>query len=170
MVDHESFEMPGNIFVQRTNADTGDIEYSMFGRGYQRNAKELMANCRSRAQAAVERWRSGQSRLLPSPFGARVTSRLCYPVFYQLFCPTFNWFLHATSDCNRCGVCAQSCPTRNIRVSSRNVRFGTACTVCYRCINICPLKAIQLRWPARGLSNEAQYRFPGWVPPRHGGA
>jgi len=51
---------------------------------------------------------------------------------------------HATEKCNRCGTCGRICPTRNITMTSKGVRWDSSCIQCYACIHWCPQEAIEI--------------------------
>ncbi len=56
--------------------------------------------------------------------------------------------LHLNSDlCTRCDICGQSCPSRAITCSPYPV-FGGECIFCYKCLRICPEKAIEADFSA----------------------
>lgn len=65
--------------------------------------------------------------------------------------------LHATAACNRCGMCGQICPTRNITVAEGGVSFGGDCTQCYACIHWCPQAAVEIGGRIRG---KKRYHHP----------
>ena len=65
--------------------------------------------------------------------------------------------LHATTACNRCGICAKICPMRNITVDEKGVAFGSDCTQCYACIHWCPQEAIEIGGRTRG---KPRYHHP----------
>lgn len=46
--------------------------------------------------------------------------------------------------CIGCGICAKQCPVGNLQVSGGVARAKDNCVYCYRCVNICPRKAITL--------------------------
>ncbi|HNX59552.1 MAG TPA: EFR1 family ferrodoxin, partial [Spirochaetota bacterium] len=55
-----------------------------------------------------------------------------------------GYLFAADNNCNRCGVCVKSCPTKNIRfpkLFSAKPFWGINCENCNRCINVCPRKA-----------------------------
>ena len=76
--------------------------------------------------------------------------------------PLFNAFLvkdtpfRASDACTACGLCARSCPCRDIVITDRRPRWGhTACTGCLRCFHQCPRRAIDWGTHTRGKSQKA---------------
>ncbi len=65
--------------------------------------------------------------------------------------------IHATGTCNRCGICARICPTRNISVTGRGVAWGDDCTQCYACIHWCPQEAVEI---GGRTSGKERYHHP----------
>ena len=47
-------------------------------------------------------------------------------------------------QCIGCGKCEALCPTHNLLMKDGKAVSGSHCTMCYRCINNCPKKAITL--------------------------
>lgn len=45
-------------------------------------------------------------------------------------------------DCNGCGICVKICPMNNLELVNKEVKQKDNCTLCYRCVNACPQKAI----------------------------
>ena len=43
----------------------------------------------------------------------------------------------------KCGLCAKACPVKNILMENGPKPQG-ACVFCYRCVNLCPKKAVTL--------------------------
>lgn len=63
--------------------------------------------------------------------------------------------LKINDACQGCGLCVQSCSMHNLTLNDGKVVQGGKCTMCYRCLNQCPQKAITLL----GKSVYKQYRF-----------
>ena len=47
-------------------------------------------------------------------------------------------------QCNKCGVCANVCPAKNITVND-NIMFGNQCEVCLGCLHHCPQNALRMK-------------------------
>lgn len=60
-------------------------------------------------------------------------------------------------ECSGCGLCVKRCPMHNLIMEDGKVKALGNCTECYRCINLCPEKAIRIyikkkvQWQYRGL-------------------
>ncbi len=52
--------------------------------------------------------------------------------------------LKISDACVGCGLCSKECPMHNIRMEDKKAVPGKQCTMCYRCISLCPQKAITL--------------------------
>jgi ferredoxin len=52
--------------------------------------------------------------------------------------------LKISDICIGCGLCSQKCPMGNIRIEENKAIAGEKCTMCYRCISLCPKQAITL--------------------------
>ena len=48
------------------------------------------------------------------------------------------------SQCNKCGICAKVCPSKNITVTDK-VHFADLCEYCLACPHLCPQNAIHLK-------------------------
>jgi len=63
-----------------------------------------------------------------------------------VFMPAFERMTRGSvrinSDCTRCGVCVDICPTDNLSFESGKIVHEHKCIACYRCVNKCPEKAI----------------------------
>ncbi len=64
------------------------------------------------------------------------------------------WFYNKTTNysdklkisdlCVGCGLCSKNCPMGNIKIEDNKATAGGKCTMCYRCISLCPKQAITL--------------------------
>ncbi len=64
------------------------------------------------------------------------------------------WFYNKTTNysdklkisglCVGCGLCSQNCPMGNIKIENKKAISSNRCTMCYRCISLCPKQAITL--------------------------
>lgn len=68
----------------------------------------------------------------------------------------FNKFARSTKpfsvdkNCIGCGLCQRGCPAGTIRLVNGSPTWGKECYQCLRCINLCPVSAIQYGKKTRG--------------------
>lgn len=73
---------------------------------------------------------------------------------------------HASFACNKCGICAQQCPTGAISTANPKKTDKHKCVTCMRCVHICPQHArdfygIQKRIAEKGLAKVcSEYKEP----------
>jgi ferredoxin len=48
------------------------------------------------------------------------------------------------NDCIKCSLCVSICPMNNFEINNGKIAQKSNCTICYRCINKCPTKAISV--------------------------
>jgi len=66
-------------------------------------------------------------------FTAMISGIIKYDKYAQ------NYYVN--DKCNKCGICPQFCPAKNITVSDK-VNFSNHCVACFACLNHCPQNAI----------------------------
>ena len=92
-----------------------------------------------------------QSRALPDP-GTKAWERLTTPLvlkpYYKLFVRAKAF--KATDSCIGCGKCAALCPLGNITLRDKKPVWGSNCTHCTACINLCPKDAVEYGKKTRG--------------------
>lgn len=71
--------------------------------------------------------------------------------------PLFAKDFIVTDACTHCGACAKLCPMKNIKVTSREVKFRNTCAGCLACFNRCPQQAINY---GRGSIGKKRYQNP----------
>lgn len=67
--------------------------------------------------------------------------------------------LKISNSCIGCGLCSKECPMQNIKMIENRAVPGKRCTMCYRCISLCPKKAITLV----GKKVQEQCRFEKYM-------
>lgn len=61
------------------------------------------------------------------------------------------------SDCTGCGACVRSCPVGNLKKEGDFILPQGSCMFCYRCVNLCPKRAITVAYRKPVVS---QYKGP----------
>lgn len=55
-------------------------------------------------------------------------------------------------DCNGCGLCVKICPMNNLSLENNRIVQHDNCTLCYRCVNKCPQKAITILFDCKPIN------------------
>lgn len=111
--------------------------------------KELVRNAEEKIGRAVQRMKNGK----PPQEGIGLLYHMAGLFGQRLY--FYNKTKHYTNQvkidaqkCIGCGKCAGQCPMKNLsmEVSAEGslAKAGGQCTMCYRCINLCPKQAITL--------------------------
>lgn len=165
VINGTTFFLPSNVIVKKIENDV--LFFKLFGLVARQNIGKMFKDSRQDVKQVTQVILQAEKNPKVRRLWMRLISGISRPVVYIGGSLPMKYVIHVTDNCDQCGICARACPTRNIKMSLRKVKFGTACTICYRCINICPRQAIQLRWPFGCFDNDAQYLAPGWKPPHH---
>ena len=75
-------------------------------------------------------------------------------------------YYYVTGSCDRCGLCAKNCPHGNIEINDAGHCFGRNCSLCMRCIYLCPRSAIKIRRPLKFFCFDTWYTNDELVIPR----
>jgi len=75
--------------------------------------------------------------------------------------------IFALACCDRCRLCAETCPMGNIGFAAGYPEFGDRCCDCLRCYHQCPQQAIQITAGTMDVDAYPRYEgFDGWKAPR----
>jgi len=125
-----------------------DNVYFMFGKDVAKDEHNdlLITSTKEKIKQDTEIIISGKSKFIRCGFFLRVISRVVKFFFNIGQKNTKRWFWDK-KECNLCGLCAKSCPTKNITIKKEKGRvvFGNNCVFCTRCYNFCPRKAIHYK-------------------------
>ena len=149
---------PSNVFIDRKEGD--EYVFRVLGYTERQKPSEMLAKCRREARDATQAIIAGERRFVSASIPRRVASWLGRMMIHSSAWQ-MRFFYYANSACNRCGLCVRSCPMRNIRLGPKRLRFGWRCAFCYRCVNLCLVHAVRMRWPVSIFDNRAQYICPG---------
>ena len=143
----EMFNMPNNLADCKTFSVKNGPEI-----------RKKLARARKRADRFAKRILQGKVR-------RRGFSPVSHGVGY--FCQRKFWWNCEASKRNRlkidparcvgCGLCAKNCPAENLVFQDGRIKPNGTCVLCYRCVNLCPRKAITLFGAA---PPETQYKGP----------
>ena len=147
IVGAEHFNMPNNL-----------ADCKLFPIKNAEEQQKILARAENRMDAFAKRIIRGKAK-------KRGFSVFSHAVGY--FCQRKYWWKgeaekrkHLKIDsakCVGCGKCAKNCPISNLQMENGKARTLGNCALCYRCINLCPRRAITLIGSA---PPEKQYKGP----------
>ncbi|MFW6104832.1 MAG: EFR1 family ferrodoxin [Candidatus Bipolaricaulota bacterium] len=157
VVGSEEFRMPGNdgLIISGKDSDTvREVLDTDYNRSPVINEKVSSIAQRIGELAGDE---VDESEVLKpeKKFTYVLLTPLMKLVFY-LFEKIFVGKFRADESCVECGLCEEICPSDNIELNNGKVVFGDDCYFCLRCINQCPVEAIQI-----SKFTEGKFRFKG---------
>ena len=82
----------------------------------------------------------------------RVKSGIIYPWFVRYAMSPRPF--HPTEQCVGCGLCARTCPLKNITMIDNRPAWGDNCALCLRCYHICPHHAVAY---GKATKDKSQY-------------
>lgn len=75
------------------------------------------------------------------------------PAFLKMEEAIANNVMIDDKSCSACGKCTRECPMGNLYMEEKRIKSKGGCTLCYRCVNHCPKKAITV-WINRKVTNQ----------------
>lgn len=106
--------------------------------------RQIIKDSDKRIEEAAEQILSGNYPRDGLSFIAHIKGLLGQRLWFYRKTTGYTDRLKISSACIGCGLCSKECPMRNIRMDNRRAVPGNLCTMCYRCISLCPQKAITL--------------------------
>lgn len=105
----------------------------------------LVKKAELKIQRAVEQWKKGRPPQEGLGFGSRLAVFFGQRLYFGYKTKTYSDRLKIdTGRCVGCGKCVGLCPMKNLHLAQGKAVPGSRRTMCYRCINECPAKAITL--------------------------
>lgn len=118
--------------------------------------KQKLSDAEARIATIAETICGRKSDIYDVAEGANLFISTIMPPLFSAFATSAKPF-YAEDGCTGCGKCAAVCPTQNITVVDKKVRWGKDCTACFACINHCPVRAIQR---GKGTKTKGRYVNP----------
>ncbi len=121
-------------------------------------AREKLSRAPGRVSEIVRRIEAGGNAEGLYQRGSKpfLKSGIVHPLFGRFAVKRCQF--HADGNCISCGLCAQVCPTGNIRMEAGKPVWGKDCVQCTACIHHCPEKALQF---ADLTQTQDRYLHPG---------
>jgi flavodoxin/NAD-dependent dihydropyrimidine dehydrogenase PreA subunit len=147
------FEMPSNDNIL---FDTDDP--------YSERSKQLRQAAVERVKKIVDVIQSGKGKIHGNSIFMKLLSWLTGVWINKIYRPYFHYHkFYVDEKClPECRMCEEFCPVNNIKkIDIQKVIFDRTCILCARCINCCPVQAIQYG------KSQKKYRYKDidYIPP-----
>ena len=106
--------------------------------------RQIVKKADKRIEQAAEQIRQGNYPQEGLSFIAHIKGLFGQRLWFYRKTVGYTDKLKISDVCVGCGLCAKECPKGNIQIEDRKAVPGNQCTMCYRCISLCPHKAITL--------------------------
>lgn len=106
--------------------------------------RQIVQNADKRIEQASEEIRRGKYPQEGLSFIAHIKGLLGQRLWFYRKTVRYTDKLKISDACIGCGLCIKECPMGNIQMKNQAAVSGSRCTMCYRCISLCPQKAITL--------------------------
>lgn len=77
--------------------------------------------------------------------------------FWKSTLKTKNRTFKTSDDCIQCGICVKVCPSKNVELDGKLIKWGEKCQDCMACVQSCPKKAIYF---SKKTKSRRRYRNP----------
>jgi len=157
VVGSTEFSMPGNdglILMEKTSRAAREVLATDYG-----DLEEFNQAIREIGERIEELKEGGireENVVLPERKLIYLLVTPLMKVLFRLLKRIFVKRFRADEDCINCGICEEICPANNISLEEGEVHFGNDCYLCLRCVNQCPVEAIQIT-----RYTEGKFRFKG---------
>lgn len=107
--------------------------------------EKLIVDVRNRIELAVAQIKKGKAPKDGLSIISHISGLLGQRLWFSKKVKTYNnKVCIANNICIRCGNCVAFCPMKNFYLSENKIKTFNNCTLCYRCANQCPEKAITI--------------------------
>lgn len=106
--------------------------------------RQIVKNADKRLEQAAEQIKQGKYPREGLSFIAHIKGLFGQRLWFYNKTTGYTDKLKISDSCVGCGLCSEKCPMGNIKIKDNRAVSGEKCTMCYRCISLCPKKAITL--------------------------